>query len=136
MKKLFTILLAVLVLGTCATSEMSAKKRNIRKASSAKTIKDPNELSQFFVHKPSGMTIAFENTSNRNDLFANVYGAWGDIEIEGSMSSNGKVVMFQKGHPEIIILDGFFYSQNKFPYEYFKGRFWNESNTTLEHEIN
>lgn len=45
MKKLFTILLAVLVLGTCTTLDMSAKKRkhNAQKASSSVNLYSDND---------------------------------------------------------------------------------------------
>ncbi|MBR5085678.1 MAG: hypothetical protein IKX31_01575 [Muribaculaceae bacterium] len=45
MKKLFTILLAVLVLGTCATTEMSAKKRkhSVQQASSGVNLYSEND---------------------------------------------------------------------------------------------
>lgn len=134
MKKLFTIFLAVVVLGTCATADMSAKKRTKSRSSSGTVIKNPNDMGQFFSNNYFKLFI---ESSNGNRLEAELESPQDEMNLVGEMKSDGRVVMWDKEDPDrYIIVDGYFYSTKSRPYVYFKGKVWDKKNVRLNQEIN
>ena len=134
MKKLFTIFLAVVVLGTCATADMSAKKRTKSRSSSGTVIKNTNNIGQSYSNNYFSLWI---ESSNGNRLEAELESPQDEMNLVGEMKSDGRVVMWEKEDPDrYTIVDGYFYSTKTVPYGYFRGKVWDKKDVQLNQNIN